>query len=105
MKSTQITPNTLKIKWDKAARLAEILADSAARFAVIVVPMFSPRIIAAADSNPNQPLEHMISVIATVALDDCTIMVRTVPMSRKINVDANPISEKLATNASTSGLF
>ena len=42
-----MTPNTLKTKWANAARLACVLAVSAARLAVIVVPMFSPNTSAA----------------------------------------------------------
>ena len=70
IKSIQITPNTLNIRWANAARFADMLADKAARLAVMVVPIFSPIIIAAADSKPIHPFEHMISVMATVALDD-----------------------------------
>ncbi len=61
--------------------------------------------MAAADSKPIQPLEHIMSVIATVALDDCTITVSTVPITKKISVDKKPKSEKPLTKASTSGLF
>ena len=70
MNSIQITPKTLNRRCENAARLAEILADMAARLAVIVVPIFSPIIMAAADSKPIHPLEHIIRVMATVALDD-----------------------------------
>ena len=40
--NTHTTPNTLKSMWAKAARLACVLAERAARFEVTVVPMFSP---------------------------------------------------------------
>ena len=40
--SIQMTPNTLKNMWARAARRACVLADMAARFEVTVVPMFSP---------------------------------------------------------------
>ena len=40
--SIQSTPNTLKNMWARAARRACVLADMAARFDVMVVPMFSP---------------------------------------------------------------
>ncbi len=40
--STQITPKTLKRRWAMAVRLAWVLALIAARFAVTVVPIFSP---------------------------------------------------------------
>ena len=40
--STQMTPKTLKKRWPNAARRASVLAVSATRLAVSVVPMFSP---------------------------------------------------------------
>ena len=40
--STHTTPNTLKSMCAKAARRACVLAESAARFEVTVVPIFSP---------------------------------------------------------------
>lgn len=68
--SIQITPNRLKTVCAKAALLAETLAGRAAMLAVMVVPMFSPKTIAAASSKGIHPLAHMIRVIAIVALDD-----------------------------------
>ena len=53
----------------------------AARFAVIVVPMFSPKTMEAAMSNPIQPFAHMTRVSAIVADDDCISMVSAVPIS------------------------
>ena len=47
---SHMTPNTLMMKWAKAARFAWTLATAAARLAVIVVPIFSPIIMAAASS-------------------------------------------------------
>ena len=91
--------------WEQAARFADTLPDMDARMAVTVVPIFSPRIMAAADSNPIHPREHMMSVMATVALDDWTIIVRTVPMKRKMRVERNPILANLLTKRSTSGFF
>ncbi len=105
IRSIHITPKTLNMRWANAARFADMFAEKAAMLAVMVVPMFSPIIIAAADSNPIQPREHMMSVMATVALDDCTIIVNTVPISKKISVERNPKLAKSLTNASTSGLF
>ena len=67
--NTQMTPNTLKQKWANAARLACVLAVSAARLAVIVVPMFSPNTSAAPSSRLIQPLAHIINVIAMVAAE------------------------------------
>lgn len=52
----------------------------AARFAVIVVPTFSPKTMEAAMSYPIQPLAHMTKVSAIVADDDCIKMVSTVPI-------------------------
>ncbi|MPM68899.1 hypothetical protein SDC9_115834 [bioreactor metagenome] len=101
----QMTPITLNMKWAKAALFADRFAGIAARFAVIVVPMFSPIIIAAAAGKSIHPFVAIIRVRATVALDDCTRMVKTDPISRKIRTDPIPMSEKFCTNDSTSGLF
>src|SRR5699024_2551808 len=79
--NTQMTPNTLNTKWANAARLAWVLAVSAARLAVMVVPIFSPSTSAAPSSRLIQPLAHMINVIAMVAADACTIMVNMVPIN------------------------
>ena len=46
--------------------------------------------MAAAISKGIHPCVHMISVMATVALDDWTMMVRIVPKSRKIRRDGYP---------------
>src|SRR5690554_5716685 len=69
-KNIQITPITLNIKWAKAVLFADMFAGIAARFAVMVVPMFSPMIIAAALEKSIHPCTAMISVMATVALED-----------------------------------
>ena len=53
----------------------------------MVVPIFSPSTIAAAISKGIHPWVHMMRVMATVALDDCTMMVRMVPMMRKRRMD------------------
>ena len=90
--STQITPNTLNTKWANAARLACVLAVNAARLAVMVVPIFSPNTRAAPNSRLIQPLAHMISVIAIVAAEACTIMVSIVPMNKNRRMEKNPIS-------------
>ena len=92
MINTQITPNTLKTKCANAARLACVLAVNAARLAVIVVPIFSPSTRAAPSSRLIQPLAHMISVIAIVAAEACTIMVSIVPMNKNRRMEKNPIS-------------
>ncbi len=70
MDNTQMTPNTLKTKWAKAALLAVVLATIAARFAVTVVPMFSPKTMDAAISKLIHPLAHMTNVRAIVAEED-----------------------------------
>ena len=81
MASTHATPNKLNRKWAKAALLAVVLATMAAKFAVIVVPMFSPKTMEAAISNPIHPLAHMTSVNAIVAEEDWIRIVRAVPIS------------------------
>ena len=92
MINTQITPNTLKTKWANAARLACVLAVNAARLAVMVVPMFSPKTSAAPSSRLIQPLAHIINVIAIVAAEACTIIVSMVPMNKNRRMEKNPIS-------------
>ena len=81
MDNTHITPKTLNRKWANAALLAVEFATIAARLAVTVVPIFSPRTIEAAISKFIQPLAHMTSVSAMVAEDDCMRIVRTVPIN------------------------
>lgn len=81
MESTHTTPNTLKRKCAKAALFAVVLATMAARFAVMVVPMFSPSTMDAAISKPIHPLAHMTNVNAIVAEEDCINMVKAVPIS------------------------
>ena len=68
--SAQITPNTLNMVCDNAARFAEGLPTDAAMLAVIVVPIFSPRTIAQAIGKGIHPMLSMIRVIAIVADDD-----------------------------------
>ena len=90
--STQMTPNTLNTKWAKAARRACVLPVKAARLAVMVVPMFSPNTKAAPSSKLIQPLAHMMSVMAIVAEDACTIMVSTVPINTNSSTEPKPMS-------------
>ena len=85
-----MTPNTLKIKWALAERLACIFPTKAARFAVMVVPMFSPKTIAAAISKGIQPLLAMTKVKAMAALEDCTVIVRSVQKKKKNNAERIP---------------
>jgi hypothetical protein len=51
-------------------RMHSIKAIMKAIFAVMVVPIFSPKTIAAAISKGIHPFVHIIKVIATVALED-----------------------------------
>ena len=53
--STKTAPATLKTVWASAARLAWTPAPLAAMLAPIVVPIFSPRTMAAAIGYGNQP--------------------------------------------------
>ena len=67
--STQITPNTLNTVWARAALFADVLPTAAAMFAVIVVPMFSPRTIAHASWKSISPEVVRSMVMAIVALE------------------------------------
>ena len=58
-----------------------------ARFAVTVVPIFSPNIIAAASSKGIHPWAVIRIVKANVALDDWMIIVMRVPISRNNRMD------------------
>ena len=80
----------LKIKCARAALLALIFAPKEASHAVTVVPMFSPRTIAAAISKLIQPFIATIIVMPIAADDDCTKIVRKTPMIRKIMTEPNP---------------
>ena len=62
-------------------------------FAVMVVPIFSPKIIAAERSKSIQPLAAIVIVIATATLEDCTIIVNSTPNIRNKSTDKNPIFE------------
>ena len=66
----QMTPKRLKIVCDIAARFACVFPTEAAMFAVIVVPMFSPKTIAHAMLNGIHPMLNMMSVMAIVADED-----------------------------------
>ena len=83
MASTHNTPKTLKTVWAMAARLAVVFPTDAAIFAAIVVPMFSPRIIAAASLNGITPVVIRSMIIAMVAAEDWKQTVITVPIKRK----------------------
>ena len=57
-------------KWMRATRLAVRLPTTAAKFAVSVVPMFSPRTMANALSNPIKPDTIAAKVNAVAAEED-----------------------------------
>ena len=99
----QMTPQTLNSVWNIAARREETFPTIAAILAVTVVPIFSPSTIAAAMSNPIHPLAHIISVSATMADDDCTTTVSTVPITMKSSTDQIPFDEKSRSHSSTCG--
>ena len=92
MAKTHITPNTLNKRCAIAALRACVLAVSAARLAVMVVPMFSPNTSAAPSSKLIHPLAHIINVMAIVAAEACTIMVSIVPIKTKRITEKYPIS-------------
>ena len=73
-------------------------------FAVIVVPIFSPRTIAQAMSNGMNPMLNMMRVMAIVADEDWSTSVSTVPKTRKISTDPNPCPAHDLTNSSTCGV-
>ena len=83
----------MKIRCAIAARFAARFAVIAAKFAVIVVPIFSPKTIAAARSKSIQPLAAIVIVIATATLDACTIIVSTTPNAKNSRTDKKPILE------------
>ena len=62
-------PNRLIKKWMRATRLAVRLPTTAAKFAVNVVPMFSPSTMASALSNPINP-DTMAAKVNAVAADE-----------------------------------
>ena len=68
-----ITPITLNKKCTRDAVLASLFAIKDAIKAVVVVPIFSPKISEAAISSGSQPCAHMVKVTAMATLDDRTI--------------------------------
>ena len=87
MHSTQITPNTLKTVCAIAALFAVVLPTEAAMFAAMVVPIFSPKIMAAASLKGITPVVMRSMMMAMVAAEDWKQIVRTVPMRRKISTE------------------
>ena len=100
-KRIQKTPKKLKSMWESAARRACVLAERAARFEVMVVPMFSPMTSAIPWYIGRAPLEHRIIVMAITAADDCTQNVRMPPRSRKMSVVENDEGSKDEKKSST----
>ena len=92
-------------KCPMAARRAVLLAPMAARLAVMVVPMFSPSTRAQAVGKLIIPAAAQVSVMAMTALEDCKIMVSTVPVKiSKIKVQAVS-GENLDSHSTTNGLW
>ena len=85
--STQITPKTLKNVCARAARFEVVFPIEAATFAAMVVPIFSPRIIAAAILNGMIPWVMSNMIIAIVAAEDWKQTVSKVPINKNIRTD------------------
>src|SRR5688572_2730600 len=77
--SIQTTPMILNNTCTRAAFLDSELPTHEAISVVMVVPMFSPRTMAAAISNGSKPFRHIVNVSAIAALDDCINAVNTIP--------------------------
>ena len=105
MMSIQMTPNTLKTVWARAALFADVFPTAAAMFAVIVVPMFSPRTIAQASGKSISPDVVRSMVMAMVALEAWSTIVRMVPARRNMISDQNPKPVKCEKNTSIASLL
>ena len=90
MKSTTTEPMTLKSTCPMAVRRAARLPLREARIGVMVVPMLPPRMTAQPKAKDIQPCDHMMRVMAKVAADDCTTMVRMMPTAKNISTDQMP---------------
>ena len=62
----------------------------AAKLAVMVVPMLSPRISAVAMSKLIHPLKHSTMMMAIIAEELCTKQVRAVPINISSIVEKKP---------------
>ena len=93
MASAQTEPKRLKRRCPAAALFAITLPETEAMIGVIQVPILPPRTSAAARSKVIQPLLHIISAMAKVALEACTTIVSTRPTPAKISTDQKPRSE------------
>jgi hypothetical protein len=71
----------------------------------MVVPMFSPRTIAAAMGKLIQPWNAMVIVMVMAAEEDCTMTVSRAPTTIKRGYTRKLLASKWAMNASTSGLL
>ena len=98
----QETPIILKMLWIRAERLACVLPTREANSAVIVVPIFSPKTMAAPISNGSHPFRHMVRVSVILALDDCTMTVRSAPTNTKNRRLKNPQLVNWLRNSRTS---
>ena len=78
------------------------LAGIAATSAVMVVPMFSPKTIAAARSRVIQPFAAIVIVIAIATADDCTTRVRITPNAKKSRTERKPMLEYSRIHSNTS---
>ena len=105
MHRTQNTPNRLKTVCEKAVRLAATLPTEAAMLAAIVVPIFSPRIIAAARRKGMTPVVTRIMMMAIVAAEDWKQTVITILIIRKMAIDQPPRSVQACTKPSFSGVM
>jgi hypothetical protein len=91
-KIIHVTPIKLIRKWARAALLAVEFPINAARFAVMVVPIFAPNTIEAASPNGSHPSLASTRVNAMAALDDCTSMVNSIPRMTNNKIESNPKS-------------
>ena len=84
--------NTLNKTWTRAVRLTETLEPMEAKATVAVVPIFCPITSAMACSKPMVPVARIVIVVAIAALDDCIIIVITMPTRIRINLFPTPSS-------------
>ncbi len=89
---------------DKAARRACVLPVIAARFAVMVVPMFSPITRAMPGYMDSTPLVQSTIVMAIRAADDCTQNVSMVPMTRKASMVPKLLGSNCEKNSAKAAL-
>ena len=83
---TRIEPNTLNTRCARAVRLELTLVDAAAKFDVMVVPIFSPKMKATALGNVMTPVDMSNIAIVVAAAEDCRQNVIMAPIRIKISV-------------------